>query len=77
VVTTGTATATGSGVQGTSTSTDVPDVRHRLETLLRVGDYEKPMIADSDWVVGQWGRCAGAVVKDLSAWVEANRERLP
>lgn len=77
VVTTGTARATGNTVQGISTSTEVRDVLHRLETLLQVGEYEKTIIADSDWVVGQWGRCAGAVVKDVTAWLEANRSRLP
>jgi hypothetical protein len=50
----------------------------RVETLLRVGDYERTFVGESEpWTSGTWKHCAKLVVKDLKGWVSANRERIP
>jgi hypothetical protein len=57
---------------GVSTSVAVPTT-YRLEALLRVGTHEKLFAGESEWTRK---RCAKSIVKDLAAWVAANRERL-
>jgi hypothetical protein len=44
-----------------------------LTTVLRVGDYDKPLIFDK---CGEWTHCAQLVVKDVEAWVEENADAL-
>ncbi len=70
---TATGTAAGSTAQGTGMSVTTPTVVYRLETLLRVGTYERTFTGDSYLT---WKGCAGSVVKELTAWVAANRESL-
>jgi len=70
-VTTGSGTAIGSQVVGTSVT--VPVEVMRLQTLLRVGSYERAFTGESETA---WKRCAGSIVKDLAVWVSANRERI-
>jgi hypothetical protein len=70
---TATGTATGSQAQGTGTSFTIPVDVQRLETLLRVGPYERTFTGESQT---SWSRCASSVVKDLAVWLAANRERL-
>jgi hypothetical protein len=71
----GTASGTvmGSYGQGTASSVSVPNMMARLDALLRVGDYERPFVGQSEL---SWSRCAGGIVKQLSSWVEANRAQL-
>ena len=40
-----------------------------LTTVLRVGDYDKPLIFDK---CGDWRHCAHLVVKDVEEWVDEN-----
>jgi hypothetical protein len=50
----------------------------RLEASLRVGTYERTFVGESEpWTTGTWKHCARLLVKDLSGWVTANRERIP
>ncbi len=66
---------TGSVVAGVIYS--VQDELHRLETLLRVGNYERAFVVESKSMIGgTWKHCAELIVKDLVTWAEANRERL-
>jgi len=44
-----------------------------LTTVLRVGDYDKPMIVDT---CADWTQCAHLVVKDVEAWVDENVDAL-
>jgi hypothetical protein len=57
---------------GASTSSTV-STTYRLESILRVGTHEKMFAGESGWTRK---RCAKSIVKDLAAWVAANRERL-
>jgi hypothetical protein len=53
----------------------IQDEIRQIETLLRVGDHERAFTGGgAGWT---WGQGARAVMKDLSAWVAANRERIP
>lgn len=70
-------TAGPGSAQGTSTTVTVPNAVNRLDTLLRVGSYERAFAGESDWVVSAWTRCASSVVKDLAVWLAANRDGLP
>src|SRR5262245_16405321 len=52
-----------------------PSKHRAIESILRVGNYEKAMTSvgqDDD----QWNAAAKQVVKDVSAWMRANRVRL-
>jgi hypothetical protein len=44
-----------------------------ISTLLRVGTYEKPIVFQN---CGQWSYCARLIVKDIEAWLDANRATL-
>ena len=48
--------------------------RH-LETLLRVGPYERAFVA-KDHKNETWRKCAQMIAKDVSVWLTANRERI-
>jgi hypothetical protein len=48
--------------------------RH-LETLLRVGPYERAFVA-VDHEHETWRKCAQGIAKDVSVWLTANRERI-
>ena len=65
---------TGSNAQASGFSVSTPIEAHKLETLQRVGTYERAFIGAS---VNTWKGSAGAVVKDLAVWVTANHDRLP
>lgn len=69
----------GSASNGSGSVVDVPNEIRILETTFRVGDYEQTFTAAknqaTDWKAS-WKNCAGAIARDVSAWVEANRERL-
>jgi hypothetical protein len=43
-----------------------------VDTVLRVGEYEKPIVGVED----QWKDCAGQVVNHLKAWLDANQAKL-
>lgn len=53
----------------------VPFDRRSVETVIRVGDYEKTTVSESE-AGGTWRNAAKQVAKDLAVWVEANRARL-
>lgn len=48
--------------------------RNAIDTLLKVGTYEKPITSVDD--EGSWKNAAKQVVKDLTAWTNANRAQL-
>jgi hypothetical protein len=56
-------------------TTMVPIDRRAIDTLLRVGTYEKPITSEELNGAG-WVYVARIVVKDITAWVEANRSAL-
>lgn len=66
------ATGASIGVVNQGTGVTVPAEVRRLDTLLRVGSYERSFVVTGE----TWKGCAGDLVYDLSAWVIANRERL-
>ena len=43
-----------------------------VDTLLRVGDYEKPIVGVND----QWKDCAGQVVNKLKTWLAENNAQV-
>ena len=43
-----------------------------VDTLLRVGDYEKPIVGVND----QWKDCAGQVVNKLKTWLAENNAKV-
>lgn len=53
----------------------VPIKRRAIDAILRVGNYEKPIMSESD-DSDRWNAAAKRVVKDVTAWVEANRSAL-
>lgn len=57
------------------TTTMVPIDRHAIDTLLRVGTYEKAITSEEPNGAG-WAYVARLVVKDVTAWVGANRAAL-
>jgi hypothetical protein len=50
----------------------VPHTTPTLSTVVRVGDYEKPMQSEG----GNWGRAAASAIQDLVAWWDANEGEL-
>ena len=70
-VATGFGSATGGVATGTGVSVAVEG--YRVETILRVGEYERAFTGESD---SRWKGCAKAIAKDLAIWLKANRERL-
>jgi hypothetical protein len=59
----------------TSMSFLVPANSRHVETLLRVGTYERAFVGE-DHKREKWWRCARMIAKDLSVWLAANRERI-
>lgn len=59
---------------GPTTAGSSINFRH-LETLLRVGPYERPFVA-VDHKHETWRKCAQVIAKDVSVWLTANRERI-
>lgn len=57
------------------TTVMVPMDRRAVESVLRVGTYEKSLVSEGADGAG-WGLAAKAVVKDVTAWVAANRAAL-
>lgn len=53
----------------------LPIKRRAIDTALRVGSYEKQITSESD-DDDRWKAAAQKVVKDVAAWVEANRSSL-
>jgi len=53
----------------------LPIKRRAIDSVLSVGAYEKAITSEDD-KRNTWGAAAKKVVKDVSAWVDANRERL-
>lgn len=49
--------------------------RRAIDTILRVGTYEKTITSEGS-EGGSWSGVAKAVVKDITAWVDANRAAL-
>lgn len=53
----------------------VPLNRRSIETVLKVGSYEKSTVSESDGG-GTWRSAAKQVVKDLTVWADANRAQI-
>lgn len=71
-VVTGTSTAVTPTISaGTGYSVAVEG--YRVEAILRVGDYERPFMGESE---SRWKGCAQFIAKDLAIWLKANRERI-
>lgn len=43
-------------------------------TVLRVGSYERPFVAEGQ--DARWRQCASMIAKDIVVWVSANRDRI-
>ena len=56
-------------------TTMVPIDRRAIDTVLRVGTYEKTITSEGP-DGSTWGSVARAVVKDVTAWLDANRAAL-
>jgi hypothetical protein len=63
------------GVPIGTTMMFLPIHRRAIDTILRVRDYEKA-ITSEDEKHDRWRAAAQQVVKDVTAWVNANREQL-
>ena len=74
-VSTGSTVGIASVNQGTGMGISVPLNVRRLETILRVGDYERAFVAE-DHDSDSWKKCAQMIAKDLQVWLAANRERV-
>jgi hypothetical protein len=61
------------GIDATAGGSSI-NSRH-LETLLRVGPYERAFVAQ-EHKNGMWRKCAQVIAKDVSVWLTANRERI-
>ena len=55
-----------------TTTLSFPTYTRAIDTILRVGNYEKG-ITSEDETRDAWSYTAKKVVKDVTAWVEANR----
>lgn len=53
----------------------LPIKRRAIDTVLSVGGYEKAITSEDD-NNDTWRAAAKKVVKDVSAWLDANRDRL-
>jgi hypothetical protein len=53
----------------------LPIERRAIDTILRVGTYEKTLTSEAD-NGNKWTASAKKVVKDVTAWVNANRSAL-
>jgi len=67
--------AFGSAINGTGTAGSVPADVRTLETLLRVGSYERAFSAE-DHMYYSWRKCAESIAKDVAVWLDKNRERV-
>jgi Sel1 repeat len=54
-------------------TTMVPIDRHAIDTVLRVGTYERAITSEEPPYGSGWASVARVVVKDVTAWLEANR----
>jgi hypothetical protein len=63
------------GVPIGTTTIMVPVKRRVIDTVLRIGTYEKAITSEAE-DHDAWKASAKAVVKDVRAWVAANREEL-
>lgn len=61
------------GVPGSVLTSSID--KHAITTILRVGDYEKQLVS-IDESGGGWILAARQVVKDVTAWTDANRVTL-
>jgi hypothetical protein len=59
---------------GPTVSTPGRSSARHVETVLRFGAYERPFVAED--LKQKWRQCARVIAKDVSAWLEANRERI-
>lgn len=57
-------------------TTMVPIDRRAIDVLLRFRAYEKPIVSEDESGSGVWRAAAQRVVKDVTAWVDANRAAL-
>jgi hypothetical protein len=62
-------------IGATSMSFFVPANSRHVETLLRVGSYERPFVVE-DHEYDSWKKCGQMIAKDVSVWLTANRERI-
>lgn len=65
-------TSTGTVVGNVGVVVSGADEVNRLETLLRVGHYERSFVAEDDG----WFDLAERVAKDVSVWLEANHQQV-
>lgn len=79
VVRRGSGSTSGAGVgytiPGTGITSFLPVNVRVVETVLRVGTYEKAIIGE-DRDSENWRKCAQLIVRDLKTWVAANRGRI-
>jgi hypothetical protein len=63
------------GVPAAGTAVVPPSKRRAIDSILRVGIYEKAITSEGE-DDGHWNDAAKQVVKDVTAWMRANRVRL-
>jgi hypothetical protein len=61
---------------GVGMTVTIPSSRRAIETILRVGKYEKTTVSESVEGDTRWSAAAKTVAKDVGAWVDANRASL-
>jgi hypothetical protein len=65
--------AGGVGVPVGALTIYVPQRSRFVETVLRVGSYERAFVGE-DYKYERWGKCAQMIAKDVSVWLAANRQ---
>jgi hypothetical protein len=63
------------GIPAGTLTLQVPIKRRAIDTIVCVGSYEKPITSESG-DDDRWKAAAKRVVKDVAAWVSANRSSL-
>jgi hypothetical protein len=66
-------TTTGTVIGNMGLAVSNADNVKRLEVRLRAGTYERAFVAEK----GAWLELAYRIAKDISAWLDANRDRIP
>ena len=62
----------GRGAAESASATSAPDNLKRLDIRLRAGTYERGFVAEK----GSWSDLSLRIAKDISAWLEANHDRV-
>ena len=66
------------GKRITSNTTSKPMTNYTLRTVMRVGEYESPVIGEisSEYIFGAWRTAAGNVANEVERWAKDNHSRI-